>query len=349
MARRVISPQAAARSTLGSGRHTTTKAAVSAPPSTAVTRSGRASLGARPPRSARRARPGGPISRISTRERLEPLTAVRWVRSVASNASCRSTGIREVSPTTRPGSRDRASGGRPSVASRSPSRSPPATRCARPGGPTTRGGPRTDSTAAIRSPGPAAGASRACASTRVPGSKAIHLRAGWRTMSRTGVRTWVVVPFATTRTASASTSTASGARAAPRTCGRISRGSAVSRNSTHASACSAARAGTGPRCRSAACSPATAADVTAQNATVAAVAQRRASAASAAGTAAAHAHATASPGAARATAAASQAARAGATRRRSGGPSWRGFDAPLGDTAAACTAGRAVGAGALTG
>ena len=56
-------PQAAARSTLGIGRHTTTKPSVSAPPSSAVVRRGMPSRGARPRRSTCWARPGGPMSK----------------------------------------------------------------------------------------------------------------------------------------------------------------------------------------------------------------------------------------------------------------------------------------------
>ena len=128
-ASRVIRPHAAARMTLGSGRHTTTKARVSNAPSTAVPRSGMPRRGARPRRSARWALPGGPMSTASMIMRFAPLTASRCVMSVARNAASRSAGSREVSPTTSPGSRPRASPSSPAVASRSPERRPPAVRC----------------------------------------------------------------------------------------------------------------------------------------------------------------------------------------------------------------------------
>ncbi|EST22825.1 hypothetical protein M877_29040 [Streptomyces niveus NCIMB 11891] len=68
----MISPHAAARSTLGSGRQTTTKASVRTPPSRAVERSEIPSRGASPRRSARSASPGGPMSRARTMVRLLP-------------------------------------------------------------------------------------------------------------------------------------------------------------------------------------------------------------------------------------------------------------------------------------
>lgn len=192
-ASRVTAPQAAARSTLGSGRHTTTKPDVSAAPHRAVARSDSPNRGASPPRSARCAAAGGPMSRNSTTVRFDPDTASRCSRSVALKASCRSVGTREVSPTTRPGSSALASGPSPSVASRRPARSDPATRCATSGRPVTRGGasPARRSSATARSPS-RPGASRPTASTRVEGSSRAQPWCPART--RTGVSTLVRVP-----------------------------------------------------------------------------------------------------------------------------------------------------------
>ncbi len=166
-------PQAAARSTLGSGRHTTTKA-VPAPRRAARSSAGRYRDGAPAPALAAWASPGGPSSRASTIVKLAPDTASVCARSVSLNASSSSGVIRDVSPTTRPGSSARASAGSPSVASRSPARSRPASRCA-PDGPATTSGasrpPRTRSTAAIRSPLVLGGADRAVTRSRVVGSR----------------------------------------------------------------------------------------------------------------------------------------------------------------------------------
>lgn len=193
MASRVTAPQAAARSTLGSGRHTTTKARVRAAPHRAVTRSERPSRGASPRRSARCARAGGPMSRNSTTVRLEPETASRCSRSVARKASCRSGGTLEVSPTTSPGSRALASGASPSVASRSPARSRPAIRWTVSGPPVTPGGVSRAgrSSATARSP-PCAGASRATTPTRVEGCSRAH--PGCPASTLTGVSTRVLAP-----------------------------------------------------------------------------------------------------------------------------------------------------------
>lgn len=243
MARSVIRPQAAARSTLGSGRQTTTKARASAPPMTAVPRSDSPRRGASPRRSARVARCGGPISRASTIVRLLPETASKWVRSVARKASSRSGGTREVSPTTRPGSRARASGRSPSVASRSPARRCPASRCRGDGALTLTGGASavTRSTAATWSAGESGGTACATTRMRVDGSSPRHAddklsRAPGPcapsppprccTTTSTGVRTVVISPpGAVTRTASAVNTSSGGVRWEPRTLGRVSRGS----------------------------------------------------------------------------------------------------------------------------
>ncbi len=184
--------------------------------------------------------------------------------SVARNASSSSGGTREVSPTTSAGSRARASGESPSAAVRSPARSRPASRCTALGAPVTRGAPPlTRTTAAIRSPSRSGGARRPWTRRRVDGSSPSQAarcsRApGW-TVTRTGARVAVVVPPGpVTRVTSASRTTEVGASAAPRTRGRVSRGSPVTVTSAVASAYSRASAGTGPLRTSAPCSPATA-------------------------------------------------------------------------------------------
>ncbi len=184
--------------------------------------------------------------------------------SVARNASSSSGGTREVSPTTSAGSRARASGESPSAAVRSPARSRPASRCTALGAPVTRGAPPlTRTTAAMRSPSRSGGARRPWTRRRVDGSSPSQAarcsRApGW-TVTRTGARVAVVVPpCPVTRVTSASRTTEAGASAAPRTRGRVSRGSPVTVTSAVASAYSRASAGTGPLRTSAPCSPATA-------------------------------------------------------------------------------------------
>ncbi len=318
---------------------------------------------ASPRRSARAARWGGPVSSASSSVRLLPETASRCVMSVARNASSRSGGTREVSPTTSPGSSARASGDSPSVAVRSPARNRPASRWTELGSPMTRGGPLPPrTTAASRSPSRSGGARRPCTRSRVDGSsrsQAARCRASGRTVTSTGARVFVDVPSgAVTLVASASTTTDTGASAAPRTRGRLSLGSLVTVTSAVVSANSPASAGTGPRRTSAACSAATAPAVAPHSRTAASApavrrwvrpmaARRRRvtySRTAAARKAPAQTTATVRPGVPNATAAAAQAASAGGTRRRSAGPSCRGSDAPRGEAAAACTGarGRAV-------
>lgn len=442
-----------------------TKASVSPPPSSAVVRSRMPSAPARPRRSARPASCGGPVSSASTSVRLLPETAIRCSMSVARNASSSSGGTREVSPTTSAGSSARASGESPSVAVRSPARSRPASRWTALGAPVTRGGPPLSrTTAATRSPSRSGGARRPWTRRRVDGSSRSQAARssgvpGW-TVTRTGARVTVVVPPGpVTRVTSASRTTDAGASAAPRTRGRVSRGSPVTVTSAVASAYCRASAGTGPRRTSAPCSPATAPAAAPHNSAAttaptarrprhvtarggdavrspgtwwlspvsarprargaaqgvapggapafdgrrsalgsdvrprlrgsapcdgvavapgasrpssgglgergpatdgtggktsgprrdrgaprgrppgAGVTRRRApmSRATATREAAAQARATMGAGASRARAAAAQAARAGGTRRRSGGPSWRGCEAPRGDAAVAWT------------
>ncbi len=217
------------------------------------------------------------------------------MRSVASKASSSSGVTREVSPTTSPGSSARASASRPSVAFRSPSRSLPANRCGPDGAPTTSGGalPRTRSTAAMSSPSDRAGTTRAATRSRVDGSsdsqgerppvsrdaprpgrppnpRGAPRRERASTITSTGVRVASTVPSAwVTRVTSASNSRAVGATWSPLIRGRVSRGSEVISTSAVTSAYLSASAGTGPRRRSAACSPAEAAAVATQRSTAA--------------------------------------------------------------------------------
>lgn len=321
----MTAPQAAARSTLGSGRQTTTKARVRTAPPRAVPRSESPSRGASPRRSACCAVLAGPISRNRTTVRLDPDTASRCSRSVARKASCRSDGTREVSPTTSPGSRARASGASPSVAVRSPARSRPAKRWARSGPPVTAGGafPTGRSRATARSPS-RAGASRAATRSRVEGSSPSH--PGRPAITSTGVATRVRVPSGpVTPVTSASRSSTGGP--APALAGR---GSEPTVSSAVTRACCRASPATGPARAAARSSPATAAPAAAQSRTAATAvptAHR--------GSRRRHATRTSTPapavasttpaavrpaGASRASAAAAQAASAGTASRRSTGP-----------------------------
>lgn len=325
MASRVIAPQAAARSTLGSGRHTTTNARVSAVPHRAVARRDSPRRGARPPRSARCAAAGAPMSRNSTTVRLDPDTAKRCSRSVARNASSRSGGTREVSPTTSPGSRARASGASPSVASRSPARSLPAARWTVPGPPVTLGGvsPAGRSSATARSPD-RPGASRATTATRVDGWSRAHC--GCPASTRTGVSTRVCAPSGpVTRSSTASRTTTGGPLPL-----RAVRGSEPMVSSARTRAWSLASPRTGPARASARWRPATPAPAAAQSRTAAPAVPIRhsdcgrrqpARSSSPAPRTAAPAPAAVQPaGAPRARAAAAQPANAGTARRRSTGP-----------------------------
>ncbi|KOY57336.1 hypothetical protein ADK59_13840 [Streptomyces sp. XY332] len=325
MASRVIVPQAAARSTLGSGRHTTTNASVSAVPHRAVARRDSPRRGASPPRSARCAAAAGPMSRNSTTVRLDPDTASRCSRSVERNAASRSGGTREVSPTTSPGSRALASGASPSVASRSPARSLAASRWTVPGPPVTRGGvsPAGRSSATARSP-PRPGASRATTETRAEGCSRAHC--GCPASTRTGVSTRVCFPSGpVTRVTTASRTTTGGPLPL-----RAVRGSEPTVSSARTRACSPASPTTGPARASARWRPATPAPAAAQSRTAAAAVPTRhsdsgrrhpARSSSPAPRTASPAPAAVQPGgASRAPAAPAQAASAGTARRRSSGP-----------------------------
>lgn len=289
-----------------------------------MTRSGIPNRGASPPRSALIARPGGPMSTTRRMVRLAPLTASRWLRSVARKSSTSPGGTREVSPMTRPGTRARASAERSSVASRSPERSRPAAFCASVGGCRVVGGSRTWRTAANRSPGRAGGASSAFAETRAEGRSDSQrpVPRPW-TITSTGLRTLVVLPSAVTRSAVASTITSGGPWLAPRTCGRWLRGSPVTVNSTLARPCSRPIPGSGPRCRSAEWQEVITTEADAQSRAAAAIRgspRLRTPSRTSASTSEAAAPASAHPaGASRASAAASHAAPAGGTSRRSSG------------------------------
>ncbi len=280
------------------------------------------------------------MSRNSTTVRFDPETASRWSRSVARKASCRSGGTLEVSPTTSPGSRARASGASPSVAPRSPARSRPASRWAVSGPPVTAGGMSPDgrSSATARSP-PRAGASRATTATRVEGRSRAHPACPAST--RTGVSTRVLAPSGpVTRVTTASSTTTGGPLPL-----RAVRGSEPTVSSTWTRACRLASPATGPARASASWSPATPAPAAADSRAAATAGATRHSAPGrlacssisrpAATTARPTPRAVPPTGAPSARAAAAQAATAGTARRRSTGP------APSGRfTAAPACAGR---------
>lgn len=213
---------------------------------------------------------------------------------------------------------------------------------------------RTRITAATRSRPTRAGASRAVTRSRVEGSSRSHGeafgpsavgRGPASTINSTGARVSTAVPsaFSTCRT-SAPISTALGAAWFPLIRGRVSRGSAVTSTSAVTVAYSRASPGTGPRRRSAPCSPAEAAP---------AATQRRAAATETrdhrrrivTSTPAATRHTPVTPmvhsgGASSASAAVAQAASAGGTSRRSVGPSCRGWAAPSRLPEVVCTEAR---------
>jgi hypothetical protein len=152
-------PIAAARRTLGDGRARITK------PTRATAHAAPASRG--PARHHRATSSTAPTT-IAT---FAPETAHRWVIPVARKSSATAGSRREVSPSTRPGSSPPGPDGSDAHARRSPSRSPPAARCAHGARPTCSGAAGTDSTAAVRSPPPGA-VSRPEVTTGVPGSRA---------------------------------------------------------------------------------------------------------------------------------------------------------------------------------
>ena len=172
-------PIAAARTTLGSGRTSTTN----------PSRSTAASGGRQRRRTPRR--PANPRAAARTIATLEPLTADRWVIPVTSMASSRSAGVREVSPMTSPGRRPRASVGSPSVAAANRVRTTSAVRATRPGSSRTVGEPRGVSTATTSSARSSAGASCPTACTRDCQGRPSQVRSA---NTRTGDATAVSTP-----------------------------------------------------------------------------------------------------------------------------------------------------------
>ena len=83
---------------------------------------------------------------------MSPLTATTWVSPTVRKSSCSAGSSRLVSPSTRPGSRPRSSGGSGVAAALSPARNRPASRWRAEARPTITGGPRVDSRAAASSP-----------------------------------------------------------------------------------------------------------------------------------------------------------------------------------------------------
>ncbi len=156
---RPIAPITAARTTLGSGRASTTNPARPTRASTGRSRRGTPT------------RTHSPRTSPVTTATLLPLTAVRWVIPVARMAAVRSGGVRLVSPMTRPGSSPLGSAGAWSTDARRPLRSRSAAAATAPGGASTSGGPLTDKVAtrsSARSVGPSRPRTRMVA--RHPGS-----------------------------------------------------------------------------------------------------------------------------------------------------------------------------------
>ena len=122
-------PIAAARTTLGSARAVITNPTIPSPAST---------WSQRPRTPHQRAR----MSRKPTTSvRLVPLTASRWVRPVVRKSSARSGSRPPSSPTTRAGTRSRASASRPATAARTDRRTAAAASHHRSGAATTVGSP----------------------------------------------------------------------------------------------------------------------------------------------------------------------------------------------------------------
>ena len=170
-------PIAAARSTLGSVRHSPTNTTTPANPT---------------PRSHHPRTPSqrAPNSRkASSRVRLAPETAVRWVRPAILKASTRSGGTADVSPSTRAGTSPRTSACDPATAARRPERTRSTSRSPVPGGATTCAC-RTRSSAASPDPG-SGGSSRPSTLHRLPTGAERHQSATDvpLTMTTTGTRT----------------------------------------------------------------------------------------------------------------------------------------------------------------
>ncbi len=151
----------AARSTLGEGRATTTKATSTSAPSAPHTH-GRAPAR----RSASKTMP-------STIEQFVPLTATRWVSPAIRNRSTSTGSSALVSPSTRPGSSPRSSIGSTVDAARRPDRTRPATRCHHGGWPMSSGGRCANSVAPV-DPASSDGCNVPSTCTRWPGSTSAH-------------------------------------------------------------------------------------------------------------------------------------------------------------------------------
>jgi hypothetical protein len=135
------SPIAAARSTLACGRATITNAAIASAPMQAWVRN--------PARHQRASTSTAPRT-IAT---FAPETATMWVSPVVRNASARSGGNCDVSPSTSPGSSPRGPGESGAALARRPARNRPAARCVNEAFPTRVGAPRASKIAATNSPG----------------------------------------------------------------------------------------------------------------------------------------------------------------------------------------------------
>ena len=205
-----MAPIAAARSTLGDGRASTTKPRSAAALSAAATR------------GSARSRRRSPSTAPATIARLLPETAVRWLSPAARKSSRSSAGRLRVSPTASPGSRAAGASGRTAAALRRPSRSVPAAVCHQGARPTSRGPPRTLSTATVRSLR-VAGASRPSAVTGCPGSSSDQPSAGAISRTRPPPVHRPPAVCAARSTAGTSTCVAPGRRSTPEE--RSSRGS----------------------------------------------------------------------------------------------------------------------------
>ena len=168
---RATAPMAAARSTLGSVRASSTKPTIPATPTTPSQR------------------PRTPTQRATTsrnpttRVRFVPETAVRWVSPVVRKSSTSPGGIPASSPSTRAGTSARWLAGRWATASRIEARRASVARQAAPAAAAVSGGPR-GVTVAARSPASSTGASRPVKRIRSPmatrsQASSPNTRTGW--------------------------------------------------------------------------------------------------------------------------------------------------------------------------
>ncbi len=217
-------PIAAARTTLGSVRASSTKPTMPSAP------------------TAYRPRPRTPHQRDSTSRnpttsvRLVPDTASRWVSPVSRKSSASAGSSAASSPSTSAGTSARWLGGRWVTDSRIDARTAAAPRHHTSGRATTSGGSRVESTAAR--PCPSAGPSRPVTRTRLPRRTA---RQASPAITRTGVASRRDSPRPVTARTVPRTSTWSAKRPL------IRRGSEPIVSSTEATARSRARAATGLR------------------------------------------------------------------------------------------------------